>query len=266
MKNINTLGIIITLIIIFFGCEKIKDPAGERGVAVIPVISDVNPGIFDSKDLLNSYVEFKVDAVPGTYIDKVTVLGSYAGNLQRVALTELTSFPSTVKVKSSDAAQKLGVSLSDIKNGDVFTIELLTSAKGITTRSNSALNIMVACAFEKALSTGSYHSISGDWNSEGNITLTADPDDPYTIYVKGIEEIEGLVEDKGPLVMHIDPVNYEVTADKSVIASDAWGYSDIAYEGSGIYNSCDGSFTMYFEITVNEGPFGQYLFTFTRNP
>lgn len=216
MKNIKTLGIIITLIIIFFSCEKIKDPAGERGVAVIPVISDVNPGIFDSKDLLNSYVEFKVSASAGTYIDKVTVQASYAGDLQRVNITELTSFPATVKVRSSDAAQKLGVALSDIKNGDVFTIELLSSSNGITTRSNSALNIAVACAYDKALATGSYHSVSGDWNSEGNITLTADPDDPYTIYVSGIEAIEGLNEDKGPLVMHIDPVNYEVTADKSV--------------------------------------------------
>jgi hypothetical protein len=125
--------------------------------------------------------------------------------------------------------------------------------------------VAVACAYEVDLATGSYHSVSADWNSEGNITITADPDDPYTVYVSGLEEIEGLIEDKGPLVMHIDPVTYEVIADKTVLASDAWGFHDIAYEGSGIYSSCDGSYLMFFDISVVEGDFGQFQFEFTRN-
>jgi len=58
MKKIKILGLIVTLIIVLFSCEEEKDPAGLRGVAVIPTITDINPAIFDSKDLENSYIEY----------------------------------------------------------------------------------------------------------------------------------------------------------------------------------------------------------------
>jgi len=266
MKRIKTLGFVITLVMIFFGCEKAKDPAGRRSIAVIPVISDINPGIFDSKNLDNSYVEFKIDLQTGTHADKVIIQGSYGDNFERIEIAEVTSFPSTVRIMSADVAQKLGIALGDISNGEVFIFELLTTSEGVTTRSNSVLNVSVACAFEGALTAGSYHSVSLDWGSEGDIIITADQNDPYKVYVAGLEQIEGLDEDGGPLVMHIDPVTFEVTADKTVIASEAFGYTDIAYEGSGVYNSCDGSYTMNFDISVNEGNFGRFLFEFTRNP
>lgn len=50
---------------------------------------------------------------------------------------------------------------------------------------------------------------------------TADPNDPYKVYVSGIEEMEGLVEDQGPLVMYIDPATYEVTVPEKIISSVA---------------------------------------------
>ncbi len=265
MKRIKSLGIIITLIMIIFGCEELKDPAGERGIAVIPEISNINPALFDSKDLENSYVEFTVDLVPGTSVDKCIIEGSFNGNQERVEIAEISAFPSTVRIVSSVAAQKIGIALDDISNGQVFTFELVTTANGVTTRSNAAINVPVACAYDVNLATGSYHSVSSDWNSEGDITITADADDPYTLYVTGLEEMEGLVEDVGPLVMHINPVDYSVIADKSILASDAWGLTNIAYEGTGVYSSCDGSFVMYFEISVVEGSWGTFQFTFTRN-
>jgi len=155
--------------------------------------------------------------------------------------------------------------LGDIHNGEVFTFEAITTNNGTTTRSNAAINVPVACAYDVNLATGSYHSVSDDWASEGDITITADPADQYTLYVSGLEEMEGLVEDQGPLVMHINPIDYSVVADKTVLASDAWGFHNIAYEGTGVYSSCDGSFVMYFEISVDEGSWGTYQFTFTRN-
>jgi hypothetical protein len=267
MKKIKTIGLVITLIMIFISCEEAKDHAGLRGVAVIPGISDINPGIFDSKDLTNSYVEFVVNIPAGTQVTKVAVVGSYGENNERIEITEVTSFPATVRISSSDAAQKLGIALADIQNGDIFTFELLTTANGVTTYSNAVLRIPVACAYNVALATGSYHSVSSDWNSEGDITITADPDDPYTIYVAGLETIEGLNEDQGPLVMHIDPATYSVTADLTVLASDAWGYGSISYSGNGVYSSCNGSYNMYFDITLSAlGSVGVYTFSFTRNP
>jgi hypothetical protein len=269
MKNIKTLGLIITLIIIFLSCEELKDPAGLRGVAVIPAISDINPGIFDSKDLAHSYVEFLVSVPPDTHADKITLLGSYKNNFERITISEMTSLPATVRISSADVAQKLGIALKDIKNGDVFTFELLTLANGTATRSTAVLTVAVACAFDRNLAIGSYHSISpaSDWNSEGDITITADPANPYKVYVAGLEEMEGLVEDQGPLVMYIDPATYEVVVPEKIISSDAWGYGSISYTGEGVYNSCNGSYSMYFDISLSAyGNQGTFKFDFTRKP
>jgi hypothetical protein len=142
-------------------------------------------------------------------------------------------------------------------------------SSGIANLPGSSTNVVypIACGYDPAISTGSYHSYSApdQWASAGDITITADPDDNTTVYVTGIEALEGLVEDQGPLVMHIDPTTFEVTADHSVIASNAFGYHNIAYEGSGTYDSCTGKYTMSFNISVDEGDYGAFTFTFTRN-
>ena len=266
MKKIITLSTIFTLLIFLFSCEELKDPAGLRGKAVVPFLTDVNPAIFDSKDLENSFIQFEVSLPEGTSVEKISIVGSYSKSSGTAEITELTTFPSTVKITSAETAQLLGLNLADISNGDIFTFELLTTAGGMTTRSSAVLLVPVACAYDQALATGSYHSVSADWGSDGTITITGDESDPYTVYVAGLEAIEGLDEDKGPLVMHINPINYAVVADKTVIASDAFGYHNIAYEGNGTFSSCDGSYTMLFLITVDEGTFGTFSFTFTRNP
>jgi hypothetical protein len=267
MKSIKTLGYVFTLITLIIGCEELPDPAGQRGVAVVPGITDVDPGIFDSKDLENSYAQFVITVPDGTQPEKITVAGSYNDNKERVTITEVTTFPATVRISSADAAQKLGIALTDILNGDVFTFELLTTASKKATWSTAVLAVPVACSYDVNLAAGSYHSVAPDWGSEGNITLTSDQNDPYKIYVTGLEEIEGLVEDLGPLVMNIDPATYNVTVPKKAISSEAWGYGSISYEGTGVYSSCDGTYTMYFDISLASlGSVGQYSFTFTRNP
>lgn len=266
MKKFNLLGLLVMLVMLFSGCEKADDPAGQRGVAVIPVISNVEPGIFNSKDLVNSYVEFVVKFDSGMVGGKTVIVGSYNGKMERIQIAEVSTFPATIRIVSGDAIQKLGILPADIVNGDVFTFEALTTVNGVTTRSNTVLNVAVACAFEAALSVGSYHSVSLDWNSAGDVTVTADPADPYTIYVAGLEAIEGLNEDQGPLVMHINPATYEVTVDETILASDAWGYGYIKYGGSGVYNSCDGTYNMNYSITLeNAGAQGIFVFTLTRN-
>jgi hypothetical protein len=266
MKNLRINGLIFTLLIMAAGCEELPDPAGERGVAVVPAITDLNPGVFDSKDLENSFVEFIVRAPEGSVPEKVTVVASYLDNFERVTITDAQTFPATIRIEAKDVLEKLELQTNDIENGDIFTIELLTQAKGKTTRSVAVLSVPVACGYDVNLATGSYHCVSPDWGSDGTITLTADEDDPYTIYVSGLEEIEGLVEDLGPLMMHIDPATYNVTAPLKGIASEAFGYGSISYEGTGVYSSCDGNYTMYFEIILADlGSVGQYSFTFTRN-
>jgi hypothetical protein len=144
---------------------------------------------------------------------------------------------------------------------------VMRDANGITT-DGPVWSFTPLCVFVPSMAVGSYHSYSApsQWNSEGDITITADPTDQYTVNVTGIEALEGVVENGGPLVMHIDPVNYEVTAPKVVIATDAFGYHNLAYEGTGTYNACDGSYAMEFTISTDEGSFGAFAFSFTRNP
>jgi len=266
MKKTKAIGLIITLIMISFSCEELPDPAGLRGVAVVPGISDLNPGIFDSKDLQNSYIEFAVDIPAGSSVEKITILGSFNDNDEDAAITEVTSFPAIVRIVSSDAAQKIGIALDDIVNNDFFTFELLTTAGGRATLSNAVLIIPVACAFDGAMAIGSYHAIESGWPFEGDVTMTADPDDPYTIYVSGLANLDDCGEDLGPFVMHINPATFEVTTEAKLLASDYYGYGGITYAGSGVYNSCDGSYTLNIDISVGDyGSQGIFVFNLTRN-
>jgi hypothetical protein len=267
MKKLKISATIFALALIMLGCEKAKDPAGLRDVGLIPVISDVNPGIFDSRDLKNSYVELTIGLDNGKKADKAIIEGSYNNNHERVKLLEITTFPATVRIISGDVIQKLGIAEGDVVNGDTFILEVVTTANGLTTRSTAILRVVVSCAYDRALASGSYHSASTDWNSDGDITITADPADPYKVYVTGLEEMEGLVEDSGPLVMYINPATYEVTVPSKVISSNAWGYGSISYAGTGVYNSCDGSYVMHFDISLESlGSQGINTFIFTRNP
>lgn len=266
MRKIKILGSIITLIIILSGCEKAKDPAGLRDVAVVPLISDVNPGIFDSNDLENSYVEFRASLPAGKQADKITIIGSYQNNSEGIMIKELTTFPATVRITSSEVAQKLGIAINTIKNDDLFTFELLTQANGMTTRSSAVLLVPVACAFTKSLTVGSYHAVS-DWPSDNDVTITADPEDPYTLYVTDLAVLDGIVEDLGPFVIHINPATFEVTTEEKLLATDYFGYGGVTFSGSGTYNSCTGSYVLNIDISVGSfGSQGIYKFDITRNP
>jgi hypothetical protein len=264
MRKINILSLIFTLIMMFLGCEKDKDPAGQRNIAVIPVISDVNPGIFNSTDLENAFIEFKASEPAGKKIDKITIIGSFGNNSEEIMIKEITTFPATVRITSSDAAQKLGIALNTIKNDDVFTFELLTLANQITTRSNAVLYVPVACAFNEDITVGSYRAVSG-WPSDNNVTITADPEDPYTLNIKDLAVLDGAVEDLGPFVIHINPATFEITADEKLLASDYFGYGGVTFSGSGVYNSCTGSYVLNIDISVGSfGSQGIYQFELTR--
>jgi hypothetical protein len=268
MKKINIIGTIIILcMIVVVSCKKYEDKSLQRGVGDVPTISDVNPAIFDSKNLETTFVKFTVSLTPGVIASGGSILASSSDTLKRATVATITSFPATVTINAKDVAEKLGISLSSIANGDVFILEVLVTINGQTFRSNAIFNVAVACAYDKNLAIGSYHAFSApdQWNAKGTVTLTASPSDPYTIYVKGLAEIDGAVEDKGPLVMHIDPLSYAVKVDKTIIASDFYGDTNETYAGSGTYSSCDGSYNMNFKISVDAGSYGTFPFTFTRN-
>ena len=259
MKRIKILRLTIILVIIVFGCEEAKDPAGQRNVGIVPLLTDVN-GMFISGEPSSS-MQFKVDLQSGATVENAQIVVSSGDNFQRVKIADIASFPSDFTFTLGDITEKLG----EINEGEIIYIEVVTTKDGLTTRSNAALAEIVFCQYNVDIATGSYHSLSTDWNSEGDISIKADAADQFTMYVTGLVAIEGQNEDQGPLVMHIDPATFEVIADKTVLASVAWGETNFAYEGSGSYNSCTGLYEMIFNISTDQYDYGPFTFTFTRN-
>jgi hypothetical protein len=266
MKNKKTLGLIITLILIFISCEQLPDPAGERGVAVVPGISGLNPGVFDINDLENAFIQFTVSLPTGATVSGITLIGSYNNNHADVEITELTTFPAVVTIASADVADKMGIALADIARGDVFDFELLITANGRTTRS-TPLVVPAACVYNEAMATGSYNVVVADWPADYDVTITTDPADEYTIYVAGLSVLDGCVEDHGPFVMHINPITYAITAESKLLASDYFGYGSITLGGTGVFSTCDGAYTLALDISVGDyGSQGIFQFDLTRNP
>ncbi|RUT78631.1 hypothetical protein [Ancylomarina longa] len=266
MKKYKILSVIIILGLFFGACDDTNENlVGSRGLAIIPVVTDVNPAFYTS-DLANSYVEFVVDLPEGESVDAAEVQVTYKG--KNAVVQEISSFPVTITLQALDVIQALGISENDVKVNDSFLFHVVTTANGISSRSTAALNVFVTCEFDPALSVGSYHVVSDDWEVAGDVTFTADPSDPFKIFVAGIFEMEGGAPNNNLLELNIDPNSFKVNVVKSVLGSSApWGsYTNYYYgPGGGLYKSCDGSFEMQFKITVDEGSFGTYNFLFTRN-
>jgi hypothetical protein len=268
MKTYKIFGLIAAMILTFVSCEtEIEDPAGPRDKGVSPLISDLNPAVFDSNDLENTFIKFTLD-VPSPATE-ATVLVSYNGDGSRAEMANLNTFPANITINLTDIVDVMSMTLGDIVIGDYFTVEITTVIDGKTYYSNAAFIAPVVCAYNVSFITGSYHAVSAGWGLDGNVTISVDPEDDYKLYVTGLAAIEGLDEDQGPLVMEVNPLNYKITTPKSVLASNVepWGlpYTGYYYEGSGVLNTCDGSYAMAFTIGVDQGTWGSYDFTFTKN-
>ena len=266
MKTLKITGLMITLLMICISCEESKDPAGERGIAIVPSVSTPNPGFLINGDE-DSYIRFDIDLPDGRHPEKTEVVVSHGTNFERIKIADVTNFPASITLTLGTILDAIGIGMSSVSAGDIVYIEVEVTLDGKVTRSSASLAIPVVCAFDPAFTAGQYRAVSTTWPADGPVTLTADPDDPYKIYVSGLAELDGITEDMGPLVMHIDPATLKVTAEKTILASLAFGYHDFSYQSAspGSFNTCDGKYTMSFSITVLEGSFGgPWAFTFTR--
>jgi len=264
MKNINRL---FTLMIIagltLAGCEtKLDDPAGARNVIkTTPVIDNLDPSIFLAGDKANTFVAFDVTPGEGGLPMDGLIEVSYDGGQQRAQLKEFTIPATGVKVALTDVATALGISVDNMQGGKYVNIEILTKAGDKYFRSSAAVNPLIACDYISADYAGTANSESSDWGSKGPVTITVDPDDEYTLLVAGLETMEGLNEDGGPLPLVINPASYAITVPKTVLASNAWGYHNLAYAGTGTLNTCSQEIQLLIAISVAEGNFGTYTFT-----
>ncbi|HPF50445.1 MAG TPA: hypothetical protein PK335_02665 [Draconibacterium sp.] len=266
MKNINK---ILTLIILVglgvTACTyEIDDPAGARNVIeATPVIENLNPSIYLAADKANTYVAFDVTAGEGGQSMDAILEVSYNGGQQRAQLGSFTIPATGVEVTLADVAAAIGLSTDNMQGGAYVNIEVLTKSGDKYYRSAAAVNPLIACDYIAADYVGTPNASSAGWGVNGPVTVTVDPNNEYTLLVTGMETIDGLNEDQGPLPLVIDPASYAITVPKTVLASDAWGYHNIAYAGTGTLNTCSRAIQLNIAISVDEGSFGEYTFDIT---
>lgn len=270
MKKYSIITLFAAFALFLASCEDTNENlVGSRGIAVVPVISDQTPESPVFSDLTaNSSVSFTVDLQEGDAVDNAEIQIVYEGTSG--IYEQITSFPADITITAPEILSTLGITAADVSLGTSFYVYVLTTSQGLTTRSQAAIEIMLPCEFDPSLAFGSY-TVASDWYTEGggSISIAADEEDPYIVYVSGLEVVggEGLVEDNGPLKMVINPSNFNVTAERQMISSDAWGLGAMYYEGSGTYSSCDGNYQMTFTISIPDynGYSATYLYTITRD-
>jgi hypothetical protein len=274
-------------------CKKDPSlPMPELQQAVIPLITkdatrNQNISLLDLPGFKGSVV---VDIYYKDLPKNMNLMVCMNGDVNNSAVVKdnITTFPASVDFNIGTLVDLLPglTNLNQLKLGDYFLFYVdITLKDGSIVKGNdplyspfdpavanlpgSSLNVVytIACPLNPALTVGSYlaYSPPSDWNSTGNITLTANPLDPNTIYVSGLAAIDGETEDRGPLVMHINPASYVVTAVKTVIDSDFYGYTNYAFEGTGTYDTCTGLYTMKFTISADGATWTDNNYTFTRN-
>lgn len=267
MKQYKILAFLFAFAMVLSSCEDTNENlVGSRGIAVVPIISDVNPAYYTT-DFAETFVKFTVALREGDNVDNAELQVTYEG--KTVVLEPITSFPATITLPIVNALAAFDLQESDVDVDDFFIYEVVTTTGGVSSRSLASLKVFVTCVFDPVLTEGSYHVVSDDWEVEGDVTLTADPDNPYLIGVTGLFAMEGGTPNDNVLYLDISSSNFAVTGEKTVLGGpdSPWGpYTGSAYTPiSGLYKSCTGTFEMTFAITVDQGSFGNFKFVFTKN-
>lgn len=264
--KIKTFKVFGLIALMFLGLTSCEDETLDlnKGFGVVPQVSGINPATFDSNNKTTTFVRFTVSIPEGQVApSEVIIVASYKGDGAKKQVASVTTFPSTIDVSLQQVATALGKTLAQINAGDVINMQVLTVVGGKTYQSSAAFNAPVVCAYAPAIVTGTYRAVSAGWAVDGTVTITVDPVDQYKVYVSGLPELDGAVG-TAPLTMTINPLNFAVTAPGNVIASTFFQYTNLNYAGSGTVDTCTGNYTMSFTITVTQGSFGAYSFTFTK--
>ncbi len=292
MKNkIKILLILAVGAMVLPMCQKDPDlRIPDLQLGVVPQILK-NTDLDQTIDIFNPEVfegGVDVDLLFDDMPQKMDIMVAYNDSNRALLRGNVTSFPVSVDFSMNDLLDLIPEldSVEQLNPGDFFRVYAVTTLKDGTVidgldslyaaynssisnqpGSNVDVKYTVVCPFDPDFAIGSYRCVSSpaDWNVDGDVTITQDATDPTKFYIAGMAELDGATEDLGPLVMHIDPVTYAVTVDKTILASDFYGMHNFSYAGKGTYNSCDGSYEMSLAPTVTEGGWGTFPYTFTRN-
>lgn len=279
MKKYKILSMIVVLGLFFGACEDTNDNlVASRGVAVVPVLSDLTPASPLFTDFTVDDVSFTVSLEEGDAVDAAEVRVDYDGN--EAFLQDIASFPSSVTIAAADILTALGITSDDVELGSEISVYVMTTSDGVTSRSQAAFNIDIPCEFDSSITAGSYGVVCDGWGVDSNVSITADENDPYTLYISGLAEADACTGNGNTMKVMIDPVSYQLTGDteRTIVADDCSGwaaaysvYTNYSYTlKSGSFSTCDGSYEIIFELEyLYEGEadyssWGDYTFTFTR--
>lgn len=267
MKQYKILAVFFAFAMIFSSCEDTNETlVGSRGVAVVPIISDVNPAFYTT-DFSSTFVKFTVDLQDGDTVDAAELQVTYKGKTE--VLQVINSFPAVITLPAAEVLADLNLAESDVEVDDFFLFHVVTTSQGTSSRSLAAVKVFVTCEFDPILTEGSYHFVSEDMGTEGDVTLTADTNNPYLIAVNGLFAAEGGAPNNNVLYLKINPNNFSVTHETTLLGTtDPFGdgYGNYTFgPSSGLYKSCPGTFEMVFAVSVTEGSFGNNKYIFTRN-
>ncbi|MFV0364934.1 MAG: hypothetical protein ACK5JS_00310 [Mangrovibacterium sp.] len=273
MRYFRYLIAVIFTTTLLVSCNDWDNPVQDRGTYPNPSLENVIPAFF-TMDFETSFVAFDVvmSEEDQAKIDNAYLQIAYTGadgvKGDAVKLQDLTTFPAAVEVSAEDAIAAVGKTNEDIAIGDIFSLEVITVVNGVSTKSTAAIDAAVTCAFDENLTSGKYAYSSSGWETAGSVDIIADEEDPYSasINVTGLAEGDGLVGTDNLMKITIDPNSYAVTSTsgKVVVAESMASYTNLAYElVSGSYDSCSGDYTLTFALTVDQGSFGSFSFSFT---
>lgn len=253
-------------------CENTNEnPVKSRGENVVPIMGAMSPAVFYTTDLSLSYVEFDVTLEDGDEVDAGLIEVVYNDSLSAI-VGQIDAFPAKVRVDAESVFSALGVNATTIKTSDVLNIYVLTTKNDVTTRSVAADRIkFIECPFSAENAQGAYACISEDWEAAGDVEIHQVEGEEFTFEVLGFNEnVEGLSDYGTNIILEIDPNTFNISnvGESFVLAPDLAEWDMADYTGytytivSGSYDTCSGTYTVEFSITVDQGSYGNYLFEF----
>jgi hypothetical protein len=238
-------------------------------------------------------------------IDNVKILVEFTafggdGPTAKTLLKELpgssfASSPSTnVPIKLSEFAAAVGITLADIKGGDIFTIHnevsmqdgrvypdtlelgddtyvnvensFFTSAG--STSFTSTLSFPVLCPFVAADAVGTYVITRDDaevfWEPNSEPVAVAGPG-PNQVTFKNLFGHPQNYD----VIVDVDPVTAVATVRKQAAWNSdnfGFGYGVASVEGTGLFFSCTGFITVDLDHSVEAGSFGVYKLEMAKKP
>jgi len=265
--------VLFVLQLLVLSCEDTnEDRVGSRGLGVVPAIIDLNPESPTFVDLEEDSVTFSAFLAKGETVDRAAIQISYLDKKVTLKEITLTDDTSDFKIVGSEILTALNLTKDKIELGEKYVVNIVTTFNGSSTISPAAFVIKLPCEYDASLNNGSYAEVSTDWNIDSNVAINADESDPNVTYVKGLAEADGLVGNGNTMKLTIDPATFKITGEKTVLAANCggWGaayakYTNYAYTVvSGMYSSCDGNYTVVFNISTDQEDFGDYKFIFTK--